>query len=229
MGSTPQHSAPQEAFSCYPRSSVSSTGCAAAIRKRAPGGTMAMTCALRLPCVGDRPPGRLTFQDIDRFIVSNPNEASSPPPSTAAWPPSLALYAFLSAEDPELVCPVLPRRHHLREPQRLPRPVHEDDLQRFFAVIRDPTGSGHVPAHVKVRSAHLRSRASAAGRSLPGRDLSSPGHRAAKARANGACISPRRRSGPCGSTWPSAQLHQATSSSSAINWTASPPPPSTSA
>jgi hypothetical protein len=33
------------------------------------------------------------------------------------------------------VCPVLKRRHHLREPQRLPRPVPEEDLQRFFAVI----------------------------------------------------------------------------------------------
>jgi site-specific recombinase XerD len=38
-------------------------------------------------------------------------------------------------EDDELVCPVFPRRHHLREPQRLPRPVQEEDLREFFAVI----------------------------------------------------------------------------------------------
>jgi site-specific recombinase XerD len=38
-------------------------------------------------------------------------------------------------EDDELVCPVVQRRHHLREPQRLPRPVQEDDLKHFFAVI----------------------------------------------------------------------------------------------
>jgi site-specific recombinase XerD len=37
-------------------------------------------------------------------------------------------------EDDELVCPVVQRRHHLREPQRLPRPVQEDDLKHFFAV-----------------------------------------------------------------------------------------------
>lgn len=32
---------------------------------------------------------------------------------------------------------MLPRRHYLREPQRLPRPVKEDDLRLFFAVIED--------------------------------------------------------------------------------------------
>jgi site-specific recombinase XerD len=32
----------------------------------------------------------------------------------------------------------MPRRHHLREPQRLPRPVQEGDLRQFFAVITDP-------------------------------------------------------------------------------------------
>ena len=32
---------------------------------------------------------------------------------------------------------MIPRRHYLREPQRLPRPVKEDDLRDFFAVIED--------------------------------------------------------------------------------------------
>ncbi|MFQ5401085.1 MAG: tyrosine-type recombinase/integrase [Anaerolineae bacterium] len=49
----------------------------------------------------------------------------------------MSLYTFLSDEDPDLVCPVLPHRHALRAPQRLPRPVPEADLQRFFAVIED--------------------------------------------------------------------------------------------
>jgi site-specific recombinase XerD len=47
------------------------------------------------------------------------------------------MYAFLMPEDEELACPVFPRRHHLREPQRLPRPIQEEDLRRFFAVIED--------------------------------------------------------------------------------------------
>jgi site-specific recombinase XerD len=47
----------------------------------------------------------------------------------------LAFYLFLSDEDDGLICPVLYHRHHLREPQRLPRPVQEQDLRQFFAVI----------------------------------------------------------------------------------------------
>jgi len=49
----------------------------------------------------------------------------------------LALFTYLADDDPALVCPVLPRRHFLRQPQRLPRPVKEDDLRLFFAVIED--------------------------------------------------------------------------------------------
>ncbi|MGH7811334.1 MAG: tyrosine-type recombinase/integrase, partial [Candidatus Binatia bacterium] len=37
----------------------------------------------------------------------------------------------------EMVCPVIFRRHQVREHQRLPRPVQEQDLKRFFAVIED--------------------------------------------------------------------------------------------
>ncbi len=48
-----------------------------------------------------------------------------------------SLYAFLSDEDPVLICPVLPHRHVMRNPQRLPRPVPHGDLDRFFAVIDD--------------------------------------------------------------------------------------------
>lgn len=40
-------------------------------------------------------------------------------------------------EDEELACPVIVRRHHVREPQRLPRPVEEEALKRFFSVIKD--------------------------------------------------------------------------------------------
>ena len=49
----------------------------------------------------------------------------------------ISLYGFLAAEDEELACPVIVRRHHVREHQRLPRPVPEEDLRRFFAVIID--------------------------------------------------------------------------------------------
>ncbi len=49
----------------------------------------------------------------------------------------MSLYTFLADDDPTLICPVLPHRHNLRVPQRLPRPVPVQDLRQFFAVIDD--------------------------------------------------------------------------------------------
>ena len=46
------------------------------------------------------------------------------------WREAGGTWHHLGAGD--LVCPVMPRRHHLREPQRLPRPMHENDLRQFF-------------------------------------------------------------------------------------------------
>lgn len=49
----------------------------------------------------------------------------------------LSLYIFLADKDLSLVCPVLPHRHGLKEPQCLPRPVLEEGLRKFFAVVDD--------------------------------------------------------------------------------------------
>jgi site-specific recombinase XerD len=87
--------------------------------------------------VGDRPPGEVTFQDIDRFIITQREQGFLPATVNRRLAAIMSLYVFLGDEDPALVCPVLPRRHFLREPQRLPRPVQEDDLRLFFAVIQD--------------------------------------------------------------------------------------------
>jgi site-specific recombinase XerD len=88
--------------------------------------------------VGDRPPNQITFQDIDRFIVSQLSSGFKPTTINRRLAAILSLYTFLADEDPALVCPVLPRRHHLREPIHLPRPVQEEDLRQFFAAIQDP-------------------------------------------------------------------------------------------
>jgi hypothetical protein len=48
-----------------------------------------------------------------------------------------SLYTFLSDEDTNLECPVLSHRHYLREPQRLSRPVQDEMLHKFFAVIEN--------------------------------------------------------------------------------------------
>lgn len=88
-----------------------------------------------LEAVGDRPPNAITFQDIDRFILAQSEKGFKPATINRRLASITALYAFLMPEDDELACPVFPRRHHLREPERLPRPVQEDDLREFFAVI----------------------------------------------------------------------------------------------
>lgn len=88
--------------------------------------------------VGDRPPEGVTFHDVDRFVQAQAARALKPATINRRLAAICALYTFLADDDPDLICPVLPHRHGLREPQRLPRPVQEADLARFFAVIHDP-------------------------------------------------------------------------------------------
>lgn len=88
--------------------------------------------------VGDRPPNEITFRDVDRFVAMQSQRGFIATTINRRLAAVMALYMFLSEEDNDLVCPVLPRRHHLREPQRLPRPVQEQDLKQFFAAITNP-------------------------------------------------------------------------------------------
>jgi len=87
--------------------------------------------------VGDRPTKEVTFKDVDRFIAIQSEKGFKASTINRRLASVISLYGFLAAEDDELVCPVIVRRHHLREHQRLPRPVQEGDLKRFFAVIED--------------------------------------------------------------------------------------------
>ena len=87
--------------------------------------------------VGDRPPQEITFKDIDRFIAIQSGKGFKSSTINRRLASVITLYDFLSVEDEELACPVMVRRHHVREPQRLPRPVQEGDLKRFFTVIED--------------------------------------------------------------------------------------------
>lgn len=87
--------------------------------------------------MGDHSPGEITHRDIDRFVNSQVSRGFKPATVNRRLAAILALFTYLADEDPALVCPVIPRRHFLREPQRLPRPVQEDDLRAFFAVITE--------------------------------------------------------------------------------------------
>lgn len=88
--------------------------------------------------VGDRPPNTLNFHDIDLFVAVQSAKGFKASTINRRLASVVALYAFLAAEDDGLACPVHARRHMLRQPQRLPRPVPEPDLQAFFAAITDP-------------------------------------------------------------------------------------------
>ncbi len=88
--------------------------------------------------VGDHPPGAVTLWDIDRFVGQQASRGYQPTTINRRLAAIVSFYTFLSEEDPDLVCPVLPRRHYLREPQRLPRPVQQETLAAFFAVIIEP-------------------------------------------------------------------------------------------
>ncbi len=87
--------------------------------------------------VGDRPPKEITFRDIDQFIAVQSEKGFKPSTINRRLASVISLYGFLAVEDDELVCPVIVRRHHVREHQRLPRPVDEESLKRFFAAITD--------------------------------------------------------------------------------------------
>lgn len=87
--------------------------------------------------VGDQSPSAITFHDVDRFISLQASKGLKPTTINRRLAAIISLYAFLSDDDPDLGCPVLTHRHHLREPQRLPRPVQEGDLRAFFAAIQD--------------------------------------------------------------------------------------------
>lgn len=87
--------------------------------------------------VEDRPPETVTFRDVDRFVTSQAAQGYKPCTINRRLATITSFYVYLSDENPTLVCPVLPRRHGLREQQRLPRPVQEAELTKFFAVIDD--------------------------------------------------------------------------------------------
>jgi len=87
--------------------------------------------------VGDQPPQAVTFCDVDRFVNRQAAQGFKPTTINRRLAAIMSLYTFLTDDDPKLVCPVLPRRHGLKEPRHLPRPVPQKDIRKFFAVIHD--------------------------------------------------------------------------------------------
>ncbi len=85
--------------------------------------------------VGNRPPGEITYKDVDNFVAAQVDAGHMASTINRRLAAVLSFFTFLSDEEPELVCPVLPHRHSLRERRRLPRPVNQTDLEAFFEAI----------------------------------------------------------------------------------------------
>ena len=82
---------------------------------------------------GDVSPTQITPIDIDRYVNEQVARGFKPTTINRHLGTVVSLYRFLG-----LPCPVRSRRHRLREPQRLARPLSSDELGCFFAVIHDP-------------------------------------------------------------------------------------------
>jgi site-specific recombinase XerD len=87
--------------------------------------------------VGHRPPAEITFREVDNFVTAQVEHGFNPATINRRLAAVHSFYTFLADELPDLVCPVLPHRHYLRQRRRLPRPVAAGDLDRFFAAIAD--------------------------------------------------------------------------------------------
>ena len=85
--------------------------------------------------VGDAAPAAITFREVDRFVNLQVSRGFQPTTINRRLATLVSFFTFLSDEDPSLLCPVLPKRHLVRERQRLPRPVQADALKAFFAAI----------------------------------------------------------------------------------------------
>jgi len=101
--------------------------------------------------VGDVPPRQITFREVDSFVDQQKMRGFLPTTINRRLASLISFYTYLSDEAPELICPVLPHRHHLRERERLPRPVQEDGLLAFFAAIENTPPKKGEPDN-RVRS-----------------------------------------------------------------------------
>ena len=92
--------------------------------------------------IGDLPATSVTFRDVDCFVAHQVSRGFQPTTVNRRLACLVSFFTFLSDEDPSLVCPVLPKRHFLRERERLPRPVQPEQLKAFFIAIDHAIQSG---------------------------------------------------------------------------------------
>jgi integrase/recombinase XerC len=93
--------------------------------------------ALFVSLLGDQLPADILPRDVDRFVNYRIEQKFKPGTINRRLAVVASFYRYLVKEGLAVTCPVLPRRHYLQEPQRLPRPVSERDLHKFFAKVSE--------------------------------------------------------------------------------------------
>ena len=80
-------------------------------------------------------PHEVNLHDVDLFIEQLAEQGLKSSTINRCLTTLSSFYTCLGDEDPSLTSPVLPHRHMLRVPQRLPRAVPQPDVKRLFTVI----------------------------------------------------------------------------------------------
>jgi site-specific recombinase XerD len=87
--------------------------------------------------IGDQNLCEIRPRDVDRFVNHQIERSFKPSTINRRLAAVVSFYRYLIKEGKASACPVLPKRHYIRQPQRLPRPVDRQDLQKFFGTVRD--------------------------------------------------------------------------------------------
>lgn len=86
-----------------------------------------------------KPPNAITLHEVDAFIEHCQQAGHRIATVNRRLAALRAFYHFLEVErDDAPANPVIPRRHFIRQGQRLPRDVEDAHLERLFAVITEP-------------------------------------------------------------------------------------------
>jgi site-specific recombinase XerD len=93
--------------------------------------------SLFMGVMGERNVDEIRVRDLDEFVNHQTSRGFKPSTVNRRLAAVASFYAFLIRGGRQLNSPVLPKRHYLKEPQRLPRPVNEKDLRLFFGAIQD--------------------------------------------------------------------------------------------
>ena len=92
---------------------------------------------LFLMIIGNRSLQEIRPQDVDRLVSHQIEQGFKSSTINRRLSTVVSFYRYLISKGRVETCPVIPKRHYLREPQRLPRPVNEQDLRKFFGSVDD--------------------------------------------------------------------------------------------